>query len=68
MEVVAAADPGHVVLGGEKIIVEPRQDFRQPKFDGEKALTSFPTDKDVEFHEFLTLKRKYILSASHTHL
>ena len=50
VEVVTAPDAGHVVLRGEKVIIEPRQDFRQLQFDGKSALPSLSADQDVEFH------------------
>ncbi len=43
----AAADPGHVFLGGEEVIPLLLQDPRKQRFDGLDALPGFPGQDDI---------------------
>jgi hypothetical protein len=51
MKIVTAPDPGHVVLGGEEMIIEPGERFRQLHLNGKSPLPRLSGNDDIEFHE-----------------
>ena len=50
MKIVPAPDTGHVVLGGEKMVIESRQGFRQLQLDGKSTLPRLSGDDDIHLH------------------
>jgi hypothetical protein len=50
MKIVPAPDPGHVILGGEKMIVQRCQDPGRLQFNRKGALAGFPSYYNTEIH------------------